>query len=122
MGKFARHLKVKITGDLDAKLKAAATRKQLSVATVVRDILEQALSEGAAVEGREALDKAIKRAMKPDVERLAKLIVKSTMAGAASMYLNVQAIADLGKNDAVELYQEARKKAVAYLREVEPSE
>lgn len=122
MGKFTRHLKIKITSDQDAKLKATATRKQLSVATVVRDILEQALSEGSAVEGREALDKAIRRAIKPDIERLATLLVRSTVAGATSMYLNVQAIADLGKNDAVEMYQGARKKAIAYLREDDRNE
>lgn len=122
MGKYTRHLKIKITNDLDAKLKATAIRKQLSVATLVRNILEQTLTEGAAVEGREALDNAIRRALRPDIERLAKLIVKSTVAGATSMYLNVQTISDLGKTDAVEIYQGARKKAVFYLREADQGE
>jgi len=105
-----------------AKLQAEATRRGLSVANLARDLLSQALTEGAAVEGREALERAIRRAVKPDVDRLTKMLAKATVAGAASMYLNTQALADMGKHDAVELYQQARKKAVAYLRQPEQDE
>ncbi|MGB9860173.1 MAG: hypothetical protein ACPLQP_09600 [Moorellaceae bacterium] len=115
-GRFPKYLHLGIDNDLDAKLRAEASRKGVSVAVLVRDILKQALAEGAAIEGRDALDRAIRRAIKPDVDRLAKLLVKSTMAGATAMYLNVQVLSDLGKHDAVNLYHLARKRAVEYLR------
>ncbi|MDN5347399.1 MAG: hypothetical protein PWP65_963 [Clostridia bacterium] len=116
-GRFAKYIHFGVSDDLHAKLKAEATRRSLSVANLVRDLLSQALAEQAAVEGRDALDRAIRRAIKPDVERLAKMLAKATVAGATAMYLNTQALADLGKHDAMELYHAARKKAVAYLRE-----
>lgn len=118
--KFTKQLMVRITGKLEKQLRAEATRRGLSIATLVRDILEQALSEEAASlaarEGRGALEEAIKKAMKPGIDRLAKLINKAGHAAATSMYLNVQALDDLGKHDAVDLYQKARKKATDYLR------
>ncbi|MBS3976621.1 MAG: toxin-antitoxin system HicB family antitoxin [Syntrophomonadaceae bacterium] len=117
MTKYPKYFRIRLTDDLHKRLQAAATRRGHSVATLIRDILDQALTEGAAVDGREVLDKAIRRAIKPDIERLATLLAKSTIAGATSMYLNMQAIEDLGKTDATEMYQTARKKAVAYMRE-----
>lgn len=115
-GRFPKYLHLGIDNDLDAKLRAEAKRKGLSVAVLVRDILKQALAEEAAFEGRDALDAAIRRAIKKDVDRLAKLINKAGHAAATSMFLNVQALEDLGKHDAVNLYQKARKKATDYLR------
>lgn len=122
MPRFAKILQIRITEDLDKRLKAEAAKKGLSVANLARDILTEALSEQAAIEGREALDRAIRRAIKPDVDRLAKMLVKSTMAGATAMFLNVQVIADLGKHDALDLYQQARKKAAIYMRESDQDE
>lgn len=122
MGKFAKMIQIRVTEDLDKRLKAEATKRGLSVANLVRDILAQALAERAALEGQDVLDRAIRRATKPGEDRLARLIVKAATAAATSMYLNTQALADLGKHDAVELYQQARKKAVAYLREPDQDE
>lgn len=122
MGKFAKMIQIRVTEDLDKRLKAEATKRGLSVANLVRDILAQALAERAALEGRDVLDRAIRRATKPGEDRLARLIVKAATAAATSMYLNTQALADLGKHDAVELYQQARRKAVAYLREPDQDE
>ncbi|GAF27414.1 uncharacterized protein encoded in hypervariable junctions of pilus gene clusters [Moorella thermoacetica Y72] len=116
MGKFTRLIQIRITEDLDKRLRAEATRRELSVAVLVRDILEKALTEEAAIDGRQALDQAIRRAIKKDVDRLAGLLVKSTMAGATAMFLNVQVLNDLGKHDAANIYHVARKKAVEYLR------
>lgn len=119
--RFVRRLMVRITAKLEKQLQAEAARRGLSVANLVRDILEQALGEEAAglaaKEGREALEEAIKRAIKPEINRLAKLIYRAGHAAAAAMYLNTQAIADMGKHDAVEMYHMARKKAANYFRE-----
>ncbi|KYH31323.1 CopG family transcriptional regulator [Neomoorella mulderi] len=115
-GRFKHRVNLWIDDDLTARLKAEAIRRELSIAVLVREILNRALSEGAAIEGREALDQAIRRAIKKDVDRLAKLMVKSTMAGATAMFLNVQVLNDLGKHDAANIYHVARKKALEYLR------
>lgn len=114
--RFKFRLDIGLDDDLAARLKAEATRRELSIAVLVREILNRALSEEAAIEGREALDRAIRRAIKKDVDRLAKLMVKSTMAGATAMFLNVQVLNDLGKHDAANIYHVARKKALEYLR------
>ncbi|GEA16336.1 hypothetical protein E308F_25820 [Moorella sp. E308F] len=116
MSRFSKIIQIRVTDDLDKRLRAEATRRELSVAVLVRDILEKALNEEAAIDGREALDRAIRRAIKKDVDRLAGLLVKSTMAGATAMFLNVQVLNDLGKRDAADIYHIARKKAVEYLR------
>lgn len=115
-GRFKHRVNLWIDDDLAARLKAEATRRELSVAVLVREILNRALIEEAAIDGREALDRAIRRAIKKDVDRLAGLLVKSTMAGATAMYMNVQVLSDLGKHDATNIYHVARKKAVEYLR------
>ncbi|SMB95870.1 Ribbon-helix-helix protein, copG family [Thermanaeromonas toyohensis ToBE] len=118
--KFNRQLLVRLTEELERRLRAEAARRGLSVANLVRDMLEQALSEEAAGlaarEGKEALEKVIKKAIKPEMDRLAKLIYRAGHAAAAAMYLNTQAIADMGKHDAVEMYHMARKKAATYFR------
>lgn len=118
--RFVSRLMVRIPEKLERRLRAEATRRGLSVANLVRDILEQALSEEAAGlaarEGREALEEVVRKAIKPEMDRLAKLISKAGHAAAAAMYLNTQAIADMGKNNAVEMYHMARKKAATYFR------
>lgn len=118
--RFVKRLMVRIPEKLERRLRAEATRRGLSVANLVRDILEQALSEEAAGlaarEGREALEEVVRKAIKPEMDRLAKLISRAGHAAAAAMYLNTQAIADMGKHDAVEMYHMARKKAATYFR------
>lgn len=117
--KFTKLIQCRVTDDLAAALQGAATRRGVSVANLVRDLLTLSLAEEAAIEGRDALDRAIRRAIRPDVERLAKMLRKAVVAGATAMYLNTQVIEDMGREDAEEMYQMARKKAVAYLREPE---
>ncbi|MCG0279022.1 MAG: toxin-antitoxin system HicB family antitoxin, partial [Thermanaeromonas sp.] len=76
--RFVKRLMVRIPEKLERRLRAEATRRGLSVANLVRDILEQALSEEAAGlaarEGREALEEVVRKAIKPEMDRLAKLI------------------------------------------------
>ena len=93
---------------------------------IARKILEKRLKEESAQDGIDAVTEAVRKAMrdvlKPTEDRLAKLSAKTAVTAATAMYLNVQTIADMGKNDVVELYQEARKKAVAYLKERDDDE
>lgn len=91
------------------------------IAVVIRKMIEEAVSNEAAAVAIDvvtaALRKTLRNELKPVEDRLAKLTAKAATAAATSMYLNTQALKDLGKHDALELYQAARKKAVAYLRE-----
>ncbi|ADL07202.1 hypothetical protein [Thermosediminibacter oceani] len=98
-----------------------SSKRKESMSLIARKILEKGLTEEAAKDGIDAVTDAVRRAMrdilKPTEDRLAKLAAKAAVAAATAMYLNTQCIADLGKNNALELYQIARTKAVAYLRE-----
>lgn len=58
----------------------------------------------------------IRDELKPVENSMAKISAKSAVAAATTMYLNVQTIQDMGKNDAVEIYEKARSKAVYYIR------
>lgn len=112
---------IRLPDGLGQALRALAVQRKEPVAVVVRNLLSKALAEEAAADGKDVIKDAVRQAMrdvlKPTEERLAKLAAKAAIAAATSMYLNTQAIADLGKNNAVELYRLARSKAAAYLRE-----
>lgn len=103
-----------------------SSKRKESMSLIARKILEKGLTEEAAKDGIDAVTDAVRRAMrdilKPTEDRLAKLASKAAVAAATAMYLNTQCIADLGKNNALELYQIARTKAVAYLREKDEEE
>lgn len=118
---YPHELRVGIDDELEGALIALVARRKENKAVVVRRILKKAIAEEHAVDSIDILNSAIRKAMKNELkpleDRLAKLIAKSAIAGATSMYLNTQAISDLGLQDAILLYNEARKKAIAYLRE-----
>lgn len=124
--KFTKRLVIKINEELSDSLQKLADRRGESKAEIVRRILEQALAEEAAADGKDVITSAVRSSMrdvmKPFEDRLAKISAKAAIAAATAMFLNTQCIADLGKNNAVELYQTARKKAVAYLREKDEDE
>jgi len=107
--------------DLLNALKALAARRKEPMAVVVRNLLSRALAEENASEGKDVITDAVRRAMrdvlKPVEERMAKLASKAARAAATSMYLNVEVIGELGKHDVLRVYEEAQKRAVAYMRE-----
>ncbi|MCX7884570.1 MAG: ribbon-helix-helix protein, CopG family [Caloramator sp.] len=115
-----RRLNFYLDEEIYNKLKALACENETSIAEIARRILSEGLSIEHANKGVDALTQTIRRVirdeLKPVENRMAKLSAKAAVASASSMYLNVQAIADMGKNDAVEIYDKARKKAVAYVR------
>jgi len=121
-----KKITVKVSDEIYSLLLDLSARRQETVSSIVRKILEKGLTQEAAESGIDAVTEAVRKAMrdilKPAEDRLAKLSAKTAVAAATAMYLNVQTIADMGKNDAVELYQEAREKAVAYLKERDDNE
>ncbi|MBE3573622.1 MAG: hypothetical protein IMW95_11870 [Moorella humiferrea] len=102
-------------------LMSLAARRNEPVSAVARRMLVNAIAEEAAADGKDVIIDAVRRAMrevlKPAEDRMAKLAAKAAMAAATAMYLNTQVIGDLGRKDVLQIYSEARKRAVAYLRE-----
>lgn len=121
-----KSLSIRLDDDLYNSLSTIATQRKEKMAVVIRRILAQYTAEESAANGRDVICSAVRSSMrevlKPVEDRLAKLSAKATMAAATSMFLNVQCIADLGKNNAKELYNDARGKAAAYLRGKEEDE
>ncbi|WP_213974694.1 hypothetical protein [Tepidanaerobacter acetatoxydans] len=111
---------VRLPKDVYENLATLATQRQEPVGALARRLLTQVLAEESAANGRDVICSAVRSSMRevmgPVEDRMAKLSAKATMAAATSMFLNVQCIADLGKNNAVELYNDARSKAAVYMR------
>ena len=103
-----------------------SSRRKESMSLIARKILEKGLKEESAQDGIDAVTEAVRKAMRdvlrPTEDRLAKLMAKAAVAAATAMYMNVQTIADLGKHNAIEIYNEARVKAAAYLKERDDDE
>lgn len=117
MPKYRSEVRARLDEDLFAALKAEAARRGCAVADLVRDLLREGLSERAALDGRAAMDAAIRRAIKPAEERLAALAAKAAMDAGTAMLL-LQELCRRWKIDEA-VYQSARKKAVARLRQPE---
>ncbi|ADL67869.1 conserved hypothetical protein [Thermoanaerobacterium thermosaccharolyticum DSM 571] len=116
-----KRINVQLPEDVYQVLVNLASRRDESISAVARKMLADAVVVEAANDGIDKVTEAVRKAMrdvlKPSEDRLAKLMAKAAVASATAMYMNTQCIADLGKNDALELYQVARTKAVAYLKE-----
>ncbi|AFK85878.1 MULTISPECIES: hypothetical protein [Thermoanaerobacterium] len=121
-----KRVNVQLPEDVYQTLVNLASRRDESISAVARKMLSEAVLIEAANDGIDKVTEAVRKAMrdvlKPTEDRLAKLMAKSAVAAATAMYMNVQTIADLGKHNAVELYNEARVKAVAYLKERDDNE
>lgn len=121
-----KQLKVYLPDDVSEALYTLASQREETVSAVARRLLTQSIAEESAANGKDVITSAVRSSMrdvmKPFEDRLAKISAKAAIAAATAMFLNTQCIADLGKNNAVELYQAARKKAVAYLREKDEDE
>lgn len=60
--------------------------------------------------------RAVQEQNRPFEDRVAKLMAKAAQASATAMYTNVEVLGQLGRRDVVEIYNDARKKGVAYVR------
>lgn len=88
---------------------------------VVRELCRDGLTHKNAIAGIDIIQSSLrsvtKDVMKPIEERLAKIEAKTAIAAATSMYLNLEAVSHIvGQEDAIEFYNNARKKAVNYVR------
>jgi len=106
--------------ELDKLISAEANATGKSYAQVVRELCRDQLTNKNAEQGidiiRSTLRTVLRDVIKPMEERLAKIEAKTAIAAATSMYLHVQMLEDIGRTDAIDMYNAARKKAVSYLR------
>lgn len=116
-----KEIHFRIDEKTDRKLKSLSKERGEPVAVIVRRIIGEALAAEAAVSAldivRSATREVIRNEIKPLENRLAKLNAKTGMASATAMFMLVQTLDDLGKHDCVDIYEKARKKAYAYLKE-----
>ena len=121
---FNKEIRVLIDNELDIALKAQATRRKESVAEIVRRLLKESLAKEIAEDSTYIISTTIRKTIRSELKltenRIAKLVAKTSIAAATSMFLNYAVIKEgnLGlKINSKELYEQARIKAVAYLRE-----
>ncbi len=116
---------IRFEEDAYNSLQVLAKQRGEPLAVLARRMVEEALTQKQAIEGIDlisaALSKVVRRELKPVEDRMAKLTAKSAVAGATSMYLNYfviqQALGPKLTKSAKEVYETARVKAVAYLKE-----
>lgn len=118
-----KEIHLRIDDELFGMIKAEAAKRDESNSEVARRLLRKALASESANEALDEiaaiLSKVIRRELKPTEERLAKLNAKTSIAAATSMFLNYLVVSEF-KNlpkSPKEIYEEARKKAVAYIKE-----
>ncbi len=105
-------------------IKNIAQSSKKSMADVSRKLLkkgiEQQLTENNIDYVSQIIRKQMEIVLKPHTERLAKISSKTGHMAATSTFLNVQAFMDLvpdkNRKNVLELYENARKKAVEYMK------
>lgn len=124
MDKELRKTSVKLYSRQYETIEAIANKSGESVSEVVRKLIDQALSERVVEENTDLMAKIIRQqlevVLKPHIERLAAISSKTGHMAAASAFLNTQALMDLvpaeRRKDAKQMYENARKKAVVYMK------
>jgi negative regulator of replication initiation len=114
-----RPIRIRIDEELDSMISAIAVRRGETKAEVIRRLLRKGVEEENAKDSIDPVAIAVRKAMadvlRPVEERLAKINAKSAIAAATVQYMTMQLYHDMGK-DAMALYEEARKRAVAFVK------
>jgi len=114
----------RVNNNVYDKVKKIADKKGESTSEILRQLVEDGLTLEVGNENKNILSAIVReelqRVLKPSVERLAKITSKAGHMSATATFLNVQALMDLAptekKKDVREMYENARKKAVTYMR------
>lgn len=101
-----------------------AKKENEPLANIIRKTIEKGLQMDYLDESKDVIANIVRQqmdiAIKPHIERLARLSSKSGHMSATSTFLNVQALMDLvpdeRRKDVPMFYENARKKAVEYMR------
>lgn len=121
-------ISLRLDDEIEVMVEAIAKLQNEAKADVMRRLIregaraELANQVGAVDQMLKLIRTAIRETNKPFEERVAKLMAKSSIASATSMYTTMEVLGQLGRQDVAVLYKEARKKAVAYVRTPEPDD
>ncbi len=118
---FDKEIKFRATKEQTKKIQAAAKAKGMNVSDFLRHALREYLAIDEMKGKRDAIQSfvanAVEEKLRPVENRLAKITAKTAHATAISIFLQAQAMADLGKSDVVEIFQIARKKGLTFVRD-----
>jgi hypothetical protein len=108
--------------DTEIMIEAIAKKRGEKIQDVIRSILEKGAREELLMEfGADRMLEHVRRAVretnKPFETRMAKIMAKSAISTGVNMYLLQEYLGQLGKKDVRSVSSEARKRAVAKLRE-----
>jgi len=112
---------LRLDPETEVMIEALSRKRGESNQEVMRRLLQRAakeelLGEFAADTVLEYIRRAVQEVSKPFEERMAKLSAKASIAAATTMYTNLEVLGRMGRHDIREIHQEARKKAVAFVR------
>lgn len=112
-------IRFRVDPEMKKQWLALCQARDESEAELGRKIVANAIAQGGIENSLDEVVAIIRQSLKdvlaPSVERLAKINAKAAQASATSMYMNTQAIANSGQ-DAIKIYEEARKKAINYVK------
>ncbi|NLN52928.1 MAG: hypothetical protein GX150_01320 [Firmicutes bacterium] len=118
---FDCELRFRVTSEMAQLVKAAAQKKGRSVPDYLRQVLRENIATNELADQKSALQSyvadAVEEKLKPVENRLAKITAKTAHASAISIFLQAQAMADLGKSDVVDIFKIAREKGLAFVRD-----
>lgn len=121
-----KYIRVRVNEELHKSMKAVAEKKGITMAELTRRILKEAVMEDGAETGidviSERIRKIVRNEIRKETDRLASLTFKVGKASATSMFLNYLGLKDHGLRDAIEVYQNARQKALTFMGEDEDLE
>jgi DNA-binding TFAR19-related protein (PDSD5 family) len=113
---------LRLPEDTEIMIEAIAKKRGESNQDVMRSLLEKGAREELLLEfGADRMLELVRRAVsetnKPFEMRVAKIMAKSAISSGVNMYLLQEYLGQIGKKDVREVSVEARKRAVAKLRE-----
>lgn len=116
---FDREIRFRVTKELEDQIKAAAFNDGKTMPEFLRNSIQEylvtnSLSGTKAIIGS-YISAAIAEKLKPVEERLAKITAKTAMATVMSMYVEAELLAQHNK-DVVEIFKQARQKAIAFVQ------
>lgn len=122
--KNAQQIHLRVTDDDYKKIKNLAHKRGIMVTELLREFIDQGLQEKLAEENLDLVASVVRQqldaVMKPHIERLASISSKAGHMSATAAFLNAQALVELvpteRQRDIRVMYDNARKKAVEYMR------
>ncbi|HRC81216.1 MAG TPA: hypothetical protein PLF27_07505 [Sedimentibacter sp.] len=124
MAKSFKQMHLRLDDSTQEQIKKLAKKSGISEAEATRRLIKKGLAIEWADENIDFLTKIIRDqleiVLKPSVERICSLASKTGHMSATAAFLNVQALMDLvpveRRKDVRPMYENARKKAVEYMR------